>query len=381
MRIAIVGAGIGGLTAAGALIGDGHEVIVAEQRTAATAIGAGLTLFGNAMGALDAVGLGDCVRAVSSDEVARLRAGQQTPDGSWLTLMPTAMVPSIRSVLRAELHNALLSELPPATVQFGTRAEVSADGSPVVAIDGEEQQFDLVIAADGLRSPARERLGLDRGVHYAGFTAWRGVTSSPVAVDAAGETWGAGSLFGSVPLPGGCVYWFATQRCPAGRAAEYEHAAVSERFASWHAPIRELLEATPPEAVMRHDIYDLAALPPSFVKARTVLLGDAAHAMTPNLGQGAGQGIEDAATLTLLLRSGHRDLDAALARYSELRRARTKTIWQRSRLMGRVAHASNPLAIAARNALLRATPAATISKTANQLAQWQPPVASDSHAQ
>lgn len=135
-----------------------------------------------------------------------------------------------------------------------------------------------------------------------------------------------------------------------------------------------MIEATPQHAVLRHDIYDLKHLSASFVKRRTVLLGDAAHGMTPNLGQGTGQAIEDAATLVLLLRdTGRVDLDSALARYDELRRNRTKPIWSQSRLMGKVAQLSNPIGTGLRDSLLRATPLALITRGTQGIQRWTSP--------
>lgn len=372
MRVAVIGAGIGGLTAAAGLGADGHEVVVYERRDEPGAIGAGLTLFGNAFGALDAIGLGDTVRRVSSDAIARLRAGQRTPSGDWLVSMPSAMVPTLRSLHRAELHRALVEALPAGSLRLGQSAAVAAGGEPVVSVDGAEERFDLVIAADGLRSDARALLGLDRGVRYAGYTAWRGVTASGVDVGGeAGETWGRGRIFGIVPLPDDRVYWFATESTAAGQHADDEREAVRDRFGDWHPPILACIDATPPGAVLRHDIYDLARLPASFVKGRTVLLGDAAHGMTPNLGQGAGQAIEDAATLTLLLRAN--EPDAALARYDRLRRRRTTAIWRQSRQMGKVAQASHPVAAGIRDALLRATPPAVMGRAAQSVQRWIEP--------
>ncbi|MFT4125746.1 MAG: FAD-dependent monooxygenase [Gordonia sp. (in: high G+C Gram-positive bacteria)] len=371
MRVGVIGAGIGGLTVAAGLSNDGHEVMVFEQRPDPAAVGAGLTLFGNSLAALDAIGLGDRVRAVSSDAVAHLRAGQRVPSGDWLVSMPSAMVPSLRSLHRSDLHRTLADALPDAALRSGRRAEVASEGAPTVTVGGEVEGFDLVVAADGLRSRSRRRLGLDHGLHYAGYTAWRGVTAGPFDVEAAGETWGRGRIFGIVPLPRGHVYWFGTESRPAGRSDDDEKRAALDTFGDWHTPVRDCIAATPAGAVLRHDIYDLAKLPSSFVRGRTVLLGDAAHAMTPNLGQGACQAMEDAATLTLLIRST--DIDDALARYSDLRRKRTSTFWQRSRLMGRVAQASNPLAVRLRDGLLRATPPSTTAKAADRVARWTPP--------
>ncbi|MFV0372479.1 FAD-dependent monooxygenase, partial [Microbacterium sp.] len=205
----------------------------------------------------------------------------------------------------------------------------------------------------------------------------RGVTRSGVDVEGeAGETWGRGRIFGIVPLPDDRVYWFATESTAAGQPAadepgQNEHSAVRERFGHWHPPILACIDATPPGAVLRHDIYDLARLPAPFFKGRTVLLGDAAHGMTPNLGQGAGQGIEDAPTLTLLLRSG--DTDTALARYDRLRRRRTAAIWRQSRLLGKVAQASHPVAAGIRDVLLRATPPAVMGRATQSVQRWIEP--------
>ncbi len=378
MRIAVIGAGIGGLTAAAGLSADGHDVVVYEQRTDAGAVGAGITLFGNAFAALDEIGTGDIdlgerVRAISSGAISALRAGQRSPDGRWLVTLPHAAVATLRSLHRADLHRVLVAALPPGVLRLGVAATARADGEPVVETAAGSERFDLVVAADGIRSAARARLGLDGGVRYAGYTAWRGVTTAPVEVPAeAGETWGRGERFGIVPLPDGRVYWFATATTAAGGHAADERAAVLDRIGHWHAPVRACIEATAVEAVLRHDIHDLVRLPERFVRGRTVLLGDAAHAMTPDLGQGAGQAIEDAATLVLLLRR-HADLDSALTRYDALRRPRTAQIWQRSRLMGRVGQLANPVGAGLRDLALRATPGAAMGRPAVAMQRWRSP--------
>lgn len=259
MRIAIIGAGIGGLVAAVGLQRDGHEITVWEKRQSSAAIGAGLSLFGNSLAALEAIGLGSVIARLLSDEISGLTAGQRIPSGKWLVVLPPHAVSSLRVMHRADLHQALTNALQPDTLRTSAAAQVSAVGAPsIIVADGAEQKFDLVIAADGIHSDARVQLGLDTGVRYAGYTAWRGVTSSPVDIlGEAGETWGHGRRFGIAPLRSGRVYWFATQTLPPHKVFDDEKHEVLARFGSWHRPIRELVEQTDSEALLRHDIYDL----------------------------------------------------------------------------------------------------------------------------
>ncbi|MBX3093246.1 MAG: FAD-dependent monooxygenase [Cryobacterium sp.] len=372
MRIGIIGAGIGGLVAALALQRDGHGVTVFERQQRPGAIGAGLSLFGNAFTALDAVGVGELVAPLTSKDVAMLAAGQRRPSGRWLVRMPPDASASLRVLHRADLHDALSSALRSGTLRPASEATVATDGSPTLMAAGSSESFDLVIAADGIRSDARRSLGLDPGVRYAGYTAWRGVTRTAVNVHGeAGETWGRGRRFGVAPLPDGRVYWFATQTLPPGTEFEDERQAILDRFGDWHDPIGELVEATDPSAVLRHDIHELARPLASFVRGRTILLGDAAHAMTPDLGQGAGQAIEDAASIALLLR--RHKVDDAVRIYDRVRRPRSQAIARRSRTAGRIAQFSAPLAAHLRDTALTLAPARIVGSAVHRVQTWTPP--------
>ncbi|MET0736163.1 MAG: FAD-dependent monooxygenase [Microbacterium sp.] len=372
MRIGIIGAGIGGLVAASALQRDGHDVTVFERAADLRPIGAGLSLFGNSFAALDAVGLGDRVRAITTADAPPFTAGQRTPSGRWLVTLPTDAVSSLRIVHRADLQEALTGALEPGTIHTGMDASVDPHGAPLLSIDSREERFDIVVAADGIRSRARAALGLDTGLRYSGYTAWRGVTRRPVDLSGeAGETWGSGRRFGIAPLPDGRVYWFATENRPESTPVDDEGTAVLERFGSWHAPIRELIESTDAADVLRHDIHDLAGPVASFVRGRTILLGDAAHPMTPDLGQGAGQAIEGAASIALLLRG--MGPDEAVEAYDRVRRPRAQRIASRSRAVGRVAQWESPFAVAVRDALLTVTPGSAMGAASARVQTWTAP--------
>ena len=376
MQIAVIGAGVGGLVTAIGLQRDGHEVSLFERREDAGGTGAGLSLFGNSFLALDTLGLGDLVRSVSSDEIAWIRSGHRRPNGRWLTRIPRDAMATLRTMHRGDLHRALVGELADGTLRTGCDAIVSAPRAPWVTADGRMEDYDLVIAADGLHSPNRARLGLDPGLRYAGYVAWRGVTSGPVDLGgSAGVTWGRGRHFGMAPLPGDRVYWFATLNTPAGGANDNEHAEVRRLFAGWHSPIAELLDATDPDTVLRHDIEDLSRPLPTFVRERTVLLGDAAHGMTPDLGQGAGQVIEDAATLVLTMRTarGTVDVPGVLERYDALRIRRTRRMLLRSRRAGRLSRMDGHVVTTVRNAVMRVTPGSVVGRTLGSLIAWVPP--------
>ncbi|PVC94070.1 FAD-dependent monooxygenase [Streptomyces sp. CS014] len=382
----VAGGGIGGLTAAVALSRRGWRVTVCERASALTGIGAGIVLAPNALRALESIGLGP---AVSAGEPLAGALGLRTPDGAWLSRTGATAsrygVPA-RAVHRGFLIDALAAALPPGALRLGVSVggvDEAAEGAVVVRTSAGELRADAVVAADGLRSALRGQLfPRHPGPRYAGETGWRAVLSGaglPALPSA--ETWGRGERFGIVPLVDGRVYVYATAVAGPGTRPADHRAELVRRFGAWHDPIPALLERLDrrepgPVTVLHHDFHELAEPLPRFHSGRVALLGDAAHAMTPNLGQGGCQAIEDAVVLAYLL-AGGTGVPAALAAYTEARLGRTTRISRRSRRMGDLARLSHPLAVSVRNFAVRATPSAVTTRGLDTLLGWQPPPGPD----
>ncbi|MET7451415.1 FAD-dependent monooxygenase [Streptomyces sp. NPDC005574] len=374
----IVGGGIGGLAAALALHRRGWRVEVLERAPEFTEIGAGISLWPNALRALEALGLADVVRAAGAVETA---GGVRDRRGRWLSRTDNAeLVRRFGHPLvvlhRADLLRALTEALPADSLRSGSEVSAVRDvaNRPVVDHCGGESRPDLVVGADGLRSVLRRALWPDAaGPRYAGYTAWRMVTeplAEPPREGAA--TWGRGARFGHTALPGRRMYCFASASLPEGTVfGSSEYGELVRRFGSWPDPVPALLAAVPPDAVLRHDLYDLPPLP-SFVRGRLALLGDAAHAMTPNLGQGACQALEDAVTLAHCL-DGTQDVAAALHSYDLLRRPRTQAVTRRSARLGAIGQLSWPPAVLLRDVAARLTPTRATLRSMTPVLGWTPP--------
>ena len=362
MKVVVAGAGIGGLALAHALHAHGIEVEIHERAARLQPAGAGITVQANAMRALQTIGLDARVLAAGN---AVTEADIVAPGGAVLSRLPVAalgapMVAIHRGVLQQVLVEGLESRVHTGSAVRAARE--APDGVVLELEGGGEACADLVVGADGLHSVLRGHVLGDAPPRYAGYTSWRGVCAADVPHARTTEAWGAGERFGVVPIGGGRVYWFAVADAPAGirRAPDEEKRDLLARFGSWHVPCRALIEATPPQAILRTDIFDR---PPvrRWSRGRVTLLGDAAHPMTPNLGQGGCQAIEDAVVLARAL-GRHGDVARALAEYEALRLPRANRFVTDSWRMGRVAQWRNPVARMARTALLRATPEASLAR-------------------
>lgn len=355
----IIGGGIGGLATAIALRGDGFEVTVFERATELTEVGAGLSLWPNGIAALDRLGLGEAIRLRS---VPELDAGLRNWQGRVIVGANGAALQELLGdvsliIHRAELLALLRAALPASCLRTSaTCTGFREQGPRVLAIfaDGTEAEGDILIGADGINSAVRAALlGAEPPV-YSGYTAWRGVTTFAHDRLTPGIAIGRGCQFGQAPMAGGRVYWFATENAPAGRitAPGGEQAALLARLADWHAPIPDLIRATDPTAILHNDIFDRDPTD-RWGSGRVTLLGDAAHAMTPNLGQGANQALQDAVALADAVRDvAAAELEAALRTYERARAPVANAVMSASRQVGRVMQFESPLACRLRDALL-----------------------------
>lgn len=341
VTVAIVGSGIGGLTAAIALRRAGFRVDVYDQASELSEIGAGVSLGGNGMRVLDALGLGAAVRDVAANlgriEFHHWLSGDifyEHPMGTWYE---DRFGGPFLGIHRADFHQVLLSAYD-GEPHLGHRCVAvheSPAGVELEFANGSTAHADLVVGADGLRSAVRTHVNHSEAV-FAGMSCFRGLT--PVDKVPGGDRFGLTFFLGpgrhlvAYPVRGGELINFVayvpdpewTLESWSARCAPEEAVAA---FEGWHPVVTTLLANA--EETGRWALYDREPLR-TWSTGRVTLLGDAAHPMLPHAGQGSNQAIEDAGALASYLASGS-SMEDALQRYERLRKARTRQIQLGSR--------------------------------------------------
>jgi 2-polyprenyl-6-methoxyphenol hydroxylase-like FAD-dependent oxidoreductase len=360
LSIGIIGGGIGGVAAAVALHRAGIRATVYERAPELREVGAGMMLWPNATRVLKELGVLERVEQVSGPNrhfLVRASAGA--------ILMNIGLgrfdVPAL-CTRRCDLLDALLSALPAGRILLGhdfARLEQRPSGVAVHFNGGASAEHDIVIGADGIRSRVRSQvLGAHEPI-YRGYTVWRGLArlAGTYPTGSNSETWGRGKRFGILNTGGDRFTWYATANtgpdhtdAPEGRQSE-----LLRMFAGWHEPVESLIAATDEAAILKNGAYDLAPLR-RWGQGRVMLLGDAAHPCTPNLGLGGCMALEDA---LVLAKSFVKEASAELAlrRYESLRRSRTSHVQQRSLLMGHIGQWENRLVAGGRRIVTGMLPA------------------------
>lgn len=356
-KAVIVGGGIGGLTAAVALQASGCEVLVLERANEITTQGAGILLQNNAMMALERLDLSDDVAAAG----VRVRGGRiSTRSGRLLAELDWSDVPLGVGIHRANLLRIMSRHVGLENIRTSAaviRYRQVGERVVVVLESGDEVDADLLVGADGIHSTVRAQRFGDGSPRYSGYTCWRGLThmGHDFRRGEVFEIWGAGKRFGGVHVDER-LYWFAPVNASEGgtdRPGQVRTALLG-LFEGWPKQVEITIKATEESAILRNDIMD-RPFRSGWGEGRMTLLGDAAHPMTPDLGQGACQAIEDAVVLGRCI-SENADPLVALRRYERLRLARTRRFVFRSRVFGRIAQWEHPVARWVRDSVLRGIP-------------------------
>ncbi|WP_295464218.1 FAD-dependent urate hydroxylase HpxO [uncultured Pseudomonas sp.] len=349
--IIIAGAGMGGLSAALALRQAGHRVRLYERASELAPIGAAISIWPNGVRVLERLGLGSAIAAVSGDMRTMSyhdRQGQLLTRFSLLPLYEAVGLPA-RPIARAHLQQLLLDAVGTEWVTLGVGCEdfeQDAQGVTVRLSDGRQERADLLIAADGTHSRLRDRVvGQAITRDYCGYVNWNGrVRIAPDLAEA--HEWaqfvGDHQRVSLMPMGGDEFYFFFDVPLPKGTPNDRSRyrAELAEHFAGWAPPVQRLIERLDPQGVARVEIHDTRPLP-NLVRGRVALLGDSAHAMAPDLGQGGCQAMEDAWVLARCLEAAAEPL-AALQAYEKARLERVAGIVERARKRCEITHGHDP---------------------------------------
>jgi 2-polyprenyl-6-methoxyphenol hydroxylase-like FAD-dependent oxidoreductase len=361
--ILIIGGGIAGLTTALALQKRNIDFIVFEAVPEIKTVGAGITLAGNAMRVLKKLGVEAEVKKRGHLIFSMIIEDDKGKSISVMDAEKLSREHGLDNVAihRAELHQALLKNIPAGKIITNKKAIGYEEKSDQVVIHFEDGSFaegKAAIVADGINSNIRKKLLPHTTPRYSGYTCWRGVVENTWnLLHHAVETWGSNGRFGYVPIGDNKVYWFACKNAPQQDEAmrQYTLADLVLNFKNYVHPIPSILENTPESELIWSDIIDLKPIS-RFAFGRVLLLGDAAHATTPNLGQGACMAMEDAMYVAEKLDQHREDVAKAFTSFESKRIARTHYIVNTSYRLGKLAQAENTLGIKLRNAIFRNTP-------------------------
>jgi len=367
VEIAIVGGGIGGLTAAIALRQYGFQPQVFEQAPALLDLGAAIALWPNAVRALQHVGIGDQVLSAAGviNEICWL-----TREGNSLKSVRIANPSSPAVALhRADLQRLLLQALPASLIKLDhsfLKHTRDTDSIELTFNNSQSTACSFLTGADGIHSDVRAEIVGDTSPEFRGYIVWRGIAPAApdnIPSDVAIELHGRGERFGIGPVGGGRIGWWAAANTSVENLVAVEvrsdaHDELLDLFHGWYSPVRKLIEST--SVILRTEAMDRPATT-TWGRGRTTLLGDAIHPTTPNLGQGGCMAIEDAVVLARCFEK-YGLTEAALRAYERARYSRTANITMLSRLYGDIGQWESPMGAFVRSKTISLLPTFVIQR-------------------
>ncbi|TWF39816.1 2-polyprenyl-6-methoxyphenol hydroxylase-like FAD-dependent oxidoreductase [Chitinophaga polysaccharea] len=361
MKAIIIGAGIGGLTTAIALQQQQIQFEIYEAAPELKAVGAGIWLGGNAMNVYERLGLADALKAPS---IFLESVFIKDVKGQLLQFIDNLDIQQRYGNATHAIHRGTLQQILANAVKqpihLGKRC-VGINGNVVRFEDGTTDSADVIIGADGIRSVVREQYVTKAQYRYSGQTCWRAIintTLPPSEQVSSGEVWSRkGGVRASISQVGDQqVYFWMTKAMPAGSKFSPAEALtfIRRELAPFDLRIQDIVSRLDPDALIHGDLYDIQPLK-QWYRGNVVLVGDAAHASTPNLGQGASQAIEDAYVLAAYLGQESRP-ERTFAKYQARRLKRAKRVVDLSWMLGRLTSVKNTTGSLLRNYLIRHTP-------------------------
>lgn len=374
MNIDIIGAGIGGLTLAIALDQKGYKVRIFEQAEKIKPVGAGIILANNAMQVYDKLGLRKAIEEkgnpISSLNIttANLKPLSKVD----LTYFENKFKVKNIAIHRGVLQEILINKLSSGTLNLNHKLNKVLKNSKGHLLEFKNRvkiESTTLIGADGINSIVRQNLFLNNTIRNANQICWRGVTEFNLPQEyrnELNEAWGKSERFGFVQIAKNKVYWYALKSFKNNKE-EFNINEIENYFCKYDSVIKDIISSTKKEQINIAEISDLKSTN-NWFKENVCLIGDAAHAMTPNMGQGACQAIEDGYILSECLNKKE-TTSKAFKEFQKLRLPKAHQVVKASWMIGKIAHLSNPILIGIRNQMIQVIPSSINRKQLNQIFQ------------
>ncbi len=369
-KITIIGAGIGGLTTAIALIQKGFEVEIFENSQEFKKAGSGINLAINAMQVYKELGIYDDILA-KANYIKAMNALTKK-----LSVLTNANFKKFEkkykaktvAIHRASLHEILLSHLRNTQIHLNKKLTSLVQNNGIVNLifeDGTSYNAAIVIGADGIHSNVRKSIFENTELRDAKQVCWRGISKAKIDkkyIEELNEIWGKGNRFGFVHITSNEIYWFALVNKDKFKSKDDD---LIQIFSDYPSMVKKIIAETEKKDILCNEIWDLKPIE-KWYKGNVCLLGDAAHATTPNMGQGACQAIESAMALSICLKE-EKSSETAFSRYQLIRKAKANDVTKTSWLLGKIAQSNNSLICILRNLVLKITPKYITAKQSEKI--------------